>query len=39
MFWYFWNGGDIWLSTVAQARATVRDIINLIRLFLSVYCL
>lgn len=29
MFWYFWNGGgDVWLGSVAQARATVRDIIN-----------
>jgi hypothetical protein len=28
MFWYFWNGGDVWLSSVALAWATVRDIIN-----------
>jgi hypothetical protein len=28
MFWYFWNGGDVWLSSVALALATVRDIIN-----------
>jgi len=23
MFWYFWNGGDVWLSSVVLTWATV----------------